>query len=479
MVRVVSIRKRMDLNKRQTAFIQGFFSRFRQAFFPPKESDDDRGRMKTVLNNLILHLHPTKVVRSSLKLSYTWGLGGLSALLMLVLGLTGILLTKSYTPSPDQAYYDILNLRTSIPFGELIRNIHHWAANLMIITTTLHMLRVFYTGAYRLPRALNWFFGVSLLVLILMANFTGYLLPWDQLAFWAITVATSLVTYIPVIGTEISRILLGGPEVGAATLLNFYSLHIAVLPPAIFILMSYHFWRVRKDGGITVSRKVREEQDPRPEKVTTIPHLLNREIAYGLVWLGVLLGWSMLVPAPLEGIANPNLSPNPAKAAWYFLGLQELILHFHPIFGAVLLPGAAVLLLVLLPFYDHRTENEGIYFRSLSGRGVTLLAVVLGIIFTPAWLLADEYLLDWSGWMPALPSIITTGAIPTALVLAGSLILDRILNWLLRIDTEERVLFWFTFLFTALVLLTIVGIFFRGAGMRLYLPWNIPPSIGL
>ncbi len=104
-----------------------------------------------------------------------------------------------------------------------------------------------------------------------MANFTGYLLPWDQLAFWAITVATSLVTYIPVIGTEISHILLGGPEVGAATLLNFYSLHIAVLPPAIFILMSYHFWRVRKDGGITVSRKVQEEQDPRPEKVLRSP----------------------------------------------------------------------------------------------------------------------------------------------------------------------------------------------------------------
>jgi len=457
--------------------LKGLFSRLQAAFFPPRESDDDRGRMKAVVSNLILHLHPPKVVKRSLRLSYTWGLGGLSALLMAVLALTGMLLTKNYTPSPQQAYYDILNLRANVPFGELLRNVHHWSANLLIITAVLHLLRVFYTAAYRLPRALNWVFGISMLVLVLAANFTGYLLPWDQLAFWAITVATSLVSYIPVVGSSLSRILLGGPEVGAATLLNFYSFHIGLIPMSIFILMGFHFWRVRKDG-FTVARTPGAAAVEKPEKVTTLPHLYNKEVAFGLIWLAIPLGWSMLVPAPLEGIANPYHSPNPAKAAWYFLGLQELILHFHPLFGAVVIPGGAMLLLVLLPFYDYRTGSEGIYFRSRSGRALVFLGVNLGLVLTPIWIILDEYVLKWSAWLPDWSTLITTGVIPSAVLHTGLALIDIVLHRLLRTDTEERVLFWMTFFFTALIVLTITGIFFRGPGMGLYLPWNMPPVSG-
>lgn len=456
----------------------GFFQRIKAAFFPQKEADDDRGRMRTVLNSLILHLHPTKVVKPSLSLTYTWGLGGLSALLVVILAVTGILLTKYYTPSPEQAYYDILNLQSSVLFGTLIRNLHHWSANLMIITSVLHLLRVFYTGAYRLPRALNWVFGIIMLILVLGANFTGYLLPWDQLAFWAITVATSVVSYIPIIGPEISRMLLGGPEVGAATLLNFYSLHIAVIPISLAILMSFHFWRVRKDGGITVARKTGEVKNPKPEKLTTVPHLVNREGAFALVWIAIILAFAMLVPAPLEEIANPAISPNPAKAAWYFLGLQELILHFHPVFGAVLIPGTALALLIFLPFYDFNNRHEGIYFRSKRGRWLTALAFLSSLLLTPIWVLLDEYFFQWNTWLPDWPSIVTTGILPAALIVLVMFVISELLNWIFKTNNEEQVLFMVTFFFTALIVLTLTGIFFRGPGMALYLPWEMPTAVG-
>ena len=179
-----------------------------------------------------------------------------------------------------------------------------------------------------------------MLLLVVAANFTGYLLPWDQLAYWAITVGTSILTYIPLVGEGISRLLLGGPEVSAATLLNFYALHISFIPVAIVVLMSIHFWRVRKDGGLTMPKAPGEVGEPKSERVTTIPHLVRRELVFAIAAIAVLLTWSMLVPAPLEGIANPLHSPNPAKAPWYFLGIQELLLHFHPLVGAVVIPGA-------------------------------------------------------------------------------------------------------------------------------------------
>ena len=259
-------------------------------------------------------------------------------MLTMILAMTGVLLQMNYTPSPPQAYLDIINMNTNIWFGELIRNLHHWSANLLVVVSVLHLLRVFFTGAYRPPREMNWLIGVAMLLLVLGANFTGYLLPWDQLAFWAITVGTSIIEYIPIIGPGLNRLLLGGPEVGAPTLLNFYSLHISFIPISIVALMSYHFWKVRKDGGLTIPKKPGEDLPSRPEKVTTIPHLVRRELVFALVWLAIMLFWAMLVPAPLEGIANPDVSPNPAKAPWYFLGLQELMLHFHPLVAAIIIP---------------------------------------------------------------------------------------------------------------------------------------------
>ena len=434
---------------------------------------DDRGRMRMVVDNLVLHLHPTKVPVSTLRWTYTWGLGGLSALLLMTLIVTGIFLEMNYTPSPPQAYLDILALRTNTWFGDLLRNIHHWSANLLVIAAGLHLLRVFFTGGHRGTRAVNWMVGALMLLLVLGANFTGYLLPWDQLAFWAITVGTSLLSYIPLVGQGLSRLLLGGPEVSAATLLNFYSLHISLIPVSIVMLMSLHFWHVRKDGGLTQPKSPGESEPPKVERVTTIPHLVRREFIFALAVLAVLIGWSMLVSAPLEGIANPNVSPNPAKAPWYFMGLQELLLHFHPLVAAVVIPAMALGGLFLLPFFDIDLDSVGVYFRSIRGRYLSLLSLGIGLISVPTWVLLDETLLKWNEWLPGWPTLLSNGLVPLAVVLLGLVGLDEFIQRGFWADREERILFMFIFLLTALVVLTAIGIFFRGAGMALVWPWEM------
>jgi quinol-cytochrome oxidoreductase complex cytochrome b subunit len=450
-----------------------FFTRLSNALGPPGLPTDDRGRMRMVVDNLVLHLHPTKVPSRTLRWTYTWGLGGLSAMLLTLLVLTGIFLEMNYTPSPEQAYLDVLALRTNVWFGDLLRNIHHWSANLLVITVGLHLLRVFFTGGHRPPRATNWLVGVLMLLLVLGANFTGYLLPWDQLAYWAITVGTGILAYVPLIGPFLSRVLLGGPEVGAATLLNFYSLHISFIPIGIVLLMSLHFWRVRKDGGLTLPKNLDEVQQPPMERVTTIPHLVRRELVFAIVWLVIIFVWAMLVPAPLEAIANPEISPNPAKAPWYFLGIQELLLHFHPVVAGVLIPGAGLTVLALLPFLDISTDSAGVYFRSRRGRFLALLAAGMGLGLTVLWLGLDEFVIDWSAWLPAWPSLITTGLIPLAVLLLGLLGIDEGLQRMLKAEVEERILFFFIFLLVSLTVLTLVGIFFRGPGMELYWPWEL------
>jgi quinol-cytochrome oxidoreductase complex cytochrome b subunit len=313
-----------------------------------------------------------------------------------------------------------------------------------------------------------------MLILVLGANFTGYLLPWDQLAFWAITVGTSLISYVPIAGQFLSRLLLGGPEVGASTLLNFYSLHISFIPMAILALMSYHFWRVRKDGGLTIPKSPHETEEPKMERVTTIPHLVRREMVFAVVWLAVLLLWAMWLPAPLESIANPQVSPNPAKAPWYFMGIQELLLHFHPLVGAIVLPGMALAALALLPFYDVTAESVGVYFRSLRGRYLTLLAVSLALVFTPAWIVLDEFVLVWTEWLPTWPTLISDGLVPAALIFLGLAALDEFIQRAFKANREERILFFFTFFLIALLVLTGTGVFFRGPGMELFWPWNMP-----
>jgi quinol---cytochrome c reductase cytochrome b subunit, bacillus type len=210
-----------------------------------------RTRALAVMNNVFLHLHPVRVKQHAIRYTYTFCLGGISFFLFLALTVTGVYLMFFYVPSVTRAFQDIQTIENSVAFGSLIRNMHRWAAHLMVLTVFLHMIRVFYHGAYKPPREFNWAIGSLLLFLTLCLSFTGYLLPWDQIAFWAITVGTQMATYAPLLNDESSFVLLGGIEVGQGTLIRFYVLHVIGLPLVAAILIVVHFWRIRKDGGIS------------------------------------------------------------------------------------------------------------------------------------------------------------------------------------------------------------------------------------
>jgi quinol-cytochrome oxidoreductase complex cytochrome b subunit len=210
-----------------------------------------RTRALAVMNNVFLHLHPVRVKKHAVRYTYTFCLGGVSFFLFLVLTVTGVYLMFFYVPSVTRAYQDILSIENSVAFGSFVRNMHRWGAHLMVLTVFLHMIRVFYHGAYKPPREFNWAIGVILLFCTLWLSFTGYLLPWDQIAFWAITVGSQMATYAPLISKESTFIILGGVEVGQGTLIRFYVMHVIAFPLITAILMVVHFWRIRKDGGIS------------------------------------------------------------------------------------------------------------------------------------------------------------------------------------------------------------------------------------
>ncbi|MEZ4653739.1 MAG: cytochrome b N-terminal domain-containing protein [Candidatus Eisenbacteria bacterium] len=223
--------------------------------------DSPRSRQAVILSNVFLHLHPTQVSAASIRFHRTFCLGGLSALVFAVLTVTGFLLMIYYRPIPEMAHGDIQDIESVVAFGQLLRNLHRWSGHAMVLLVIGHMARVFYAGAYRPPREFNWVIGVLLLVLTLFLSFTGYLLPWDQLAYWAVTVGTNMAAAAPIVGHQgplslvdgahdARALLLGGETVGAAALLRFYVLHCVVIPLAIAVLMAIHFYRVRRDGGV-------------------------------------------------------------------------------------------------------------------------------------------------------------------------------------------------------------------------------------
>ncbi|MCH7973123.1 MAG: cytochrome b N-terminal domain-containing protein [Bacteroidetes bacterium] len=227
--------------------------------------DTPRNRALAIFGNVFLHLHPVKIRESAVKYKFTWGMGGITFLLFIILTLTGILLMFYYHPSVDKAYWDVKDLEYQVPFGLFLRNMHRWAGHLMVITVMIHMFRVFMTGSYKSPRQFNWVIGVILLVLTLLLSFTGYLLPWDQLGFWAITVGTNMGGATPLIGYEgpfsealginiyndVRFFLIGGTSVGENALLRAYIWHCVGIPLIAIVFMFVHFWRIRKDGGIS------------------------------------------------------------------------------------------------------------------------------------------------------------------------------------------------------------------------------------
>src|SRR6187399_2893359 len=242
-----------------------------KAIFRHGYEDTPRNRVMMVTSNVFLHLHPAKVRRHAVRMRFTWCMGGLTFLMFLMTAITGIYLMFYYRPVAEYAYADMKYLDNDMPFGMLMRNMHRWSAHAMIVFVWLHMFRVFLTGSYKPPREFNWIVGVILLLLTLLLSFTGYLLPWDQLAIWAITVGSNMARATPFLGYEgpgnqlltidgIDMItnasdarfgLLGARFVGEETLNRFYVLHCVAIPLAASLLMAIHFWRIRKDGGIS------------------------------------------------------------------------------------------------------------------------------------------------------------------------------------------------------------------------------------
>jgi quinol-cytochrome oxidoreductase complex cytochrome b subunit len=344
-----------------------------------------------------------------------------------------------YRPYPPQAYQDMKDLQFVVFMGPFLRNMHRWAAHGMVVCVFLHMCRVFYTGSYKKPRQFNWVIGVFLLLLTLGLSFTGYLLPWDQLAYWAITVGTNIGSYAPLIGGQVRELLLGGHSVGEAALLRFYVLHVAVLPSLVILLTIVHFWRVRKDGGLSrpvwklkperetlVTIGAPAEAAPLTVKASTtktyglmevvtgkpifetvsaeeeedtvfsFPYAFVREAVTLMATVTTIMVMSLFLNAPLEELANPAKTPNPAKAPWYFLGLQELVSH-SALLGGVVAPALMVLALIAIPYIDRNPsrrprDRKWVLWLFTIFVVANLVLIVIGTFFRgPGWALVPPW----------------------------------------------------------------------------------------
>ena len=316
-----------------------------------------------------------------------------------------------------------------VGFGQLVRNVHRWSAHLLVLVVILHLVRVFFAGAYKSPRQFNWMIGMGLFAITLGFSFTGYLLPWDQLSYWAVTVGTNLISYVPLLGGILTDLLIGGAQIGQPTLLRFYTLHVAVLPLAVALMLMVHIWRVRKDGfavrrssagafeeeatalaippgdrvrllGVVDRESVTAEERLTDDTVFAWPHLIVRHVVIGLGTIATVLALGVAFAAPLRGIANPNITPEPAKAPWYFVGLQELLSRFDPLVAGILVPAGALLTLTFLPYFERNPMTESKYRRVAISIFAIILVIavgltVIGALFRgPGW----KFIPPWEHW---------------------------------------------------------------------------------
>jgi len=359
------------------------------------EEDTLTHRMR---RNFLFHLHPVRVAVRTLEPKATLGLGVMTLTLFWVLALSGVLLMIYYVPTPGEAYTSTQDLEYAVTFGAFLRALHRWAGHAMVLTAFLHLLRVSFTGAY-FRRELNWTIGLGLFLLTLGLAFTGYLLPWDQLSFWAVSVSTNMLDYIPWFGGPLKRLLLGGREVGQAALIRFYMLHVAFLPGLMLGLVVLHVWRVRKDGGLA-------HEPEGPENASTVPawpHLLLREAVLVVVLLTLLCLTATFVAAPLGGAPDIHNPSNPEKTPWYFLWLQEMVSYSAPV-GGFLFPGFLLAGLFLLPLLEREPEGVGRWFGRPGKRvavGVSLaLALIFFVLFE--WVFMHPGVVSWLASKPPL-----------------------------------------------------------------------------
>ncbi|MBI5208457.1 MAG: cytochrome b N-terminal domain-containing protein [Elusimicrobia bacterium] len=465
----------------------------------------DRGRSGFIFSNVFLHLHPARVHRWSLRWPTTWGLGiaALSAFLLTLI--TGVLLMFYYKPHPAAAYLSIKDIHFVVPTGRFIRNIHRWAANIMVVGVLLHMARVFFTASYRRPREFNWLVGMALLVVTLALSFTGYLLPWDQLAFWAVTIGANIAQSLRELTDAVGMtaffdpgglqklLLLGSDQVGAEALIRFYLMHVMVLPLALAALLAVHFWRIRKDGGLARPADVGSRLPPpegrvypvfteAPQKtyslaaivrgktpavgngpentVPAMPHLMLAEAAVFMLTFAACLALSLFLDAPLKEMANPAVPENPAKAPWYFLGLQELVSH-SAFMGGIGIPTVCLVGLALIPFLDREEEGTGLWFGGPGGWRLALASFMFG----SAAVLAVETVAINFGWIrewfPGTPQIVITFVNPGTLLTAAYALYSV---WTVRRydSTRAGAIGLFSCFIAGFLILTVIGVHFRG-----------------
>ncbi len=484
---------------------------FRRSAFRSGPPVSDRSRARFVFGNLFLHLHSVRVHRWSLRWSATWGLGVMTLSAFAVLAITGVLLMFYYKPYPDVAYQSIQDIHFVVPTGRFIRNIHRWSANLMVVAVILHMARAFYTASYREPREFNWVMGLVLLVMTLGLSFTGYLLPWDQLAFWAVTIGANIaqsprevtdalgITQVFDVGGFQKLLLLGSDQVGEEALIRFYLFHIMLLPLVLAAFLGVHFWRVRKDGGLARPTDADQRLGPiepatypvfaeAPQKtyalaaivrgrtpevgngpentVPAMPHLFYAEAAVFMLTVFLSLLLSMFWDAPLKEPANPAIPENPAKAPWYFLGLQELVSH-SAFMGGIGIPSVVLIGLGLIPFLDREEKGTGRWFGGPGGGRLVALSALFGLAVSIA-LEAFTIHFGWlREWWPGIPQIAITLVNPGTLL---TLAYAGFSVWAMKRHDSTRAgaLALFTCFLCGFVVLTVIGYHFRGPNWGFY-----------
>jgi quinol-cytochrome oxidoreductase complex cytochrome b subunit len=427
----------------------------------------ERERALLTRGTFVLHLRPVRVPAAAIRWTRTFGLGGTALVLWGLLAATGMLMLLVYQPVPDVAHASVRTLVTEVRGGAFVRGVHDFGAHLLVLVAVLHLLRVVLTGGFHRPRRLNWVIGVALLGLVLASAFSGYLLPWDQRAFWAVTISTGMLGYVPLVGEPLRAVLLGGPEIGAGTLLGFYAWHTTFLPVLAITAMAFHFWRVRKAKGVVVP--------PTPSgtaerKVMFLPDLLVRECAQALVVVALVVVLAALAAAPLGAPANPGMSPNPAKAAWYFMGFQELLVHLHPVVAVCVLPLLGLAGLVALPWLADGRGPAGRWFRSGAGAKAAAWALLAGIALTALAVVVDDRLASAAAGPPGW---FARGLLPAAGALAVAWAVGALARRRFQLNRDEVVQTVFVFIVSAFVTLTVIGVFFRGAGMALVAPWEV------
>ena len=324
---------------------------------PPTEKPNPRYRAQ--VKSFILHIRPKFYQEGSTWFTHTFRLGLFSTFFFAMEVVTGLILMVYYTPSPDVAYYDMLNILSNVNMGKFVRDMHRLGAELMVIAVTLHMVRVYFTGAYKHPRQFTWLTGVVLLLITLFLSFSGYLLPWDQLAYWAVTIGTSMAEAAPLFGYQTNLILRGSQDIGAGGLLRFYLLHVFLLPLVAIIFISIHYYKVAREHSISLPAAIEEGQAP-PEKIAAakrkidlLPNLITSELMwYTIALAGMVIAVATFFSAPLETHADPLKTPLHTTAPWYFLWLQGMLKLGDKTLWGVVIPTIIFGLLFAIPYID-------------------------------------------------------------------------------------------------------------------------------